>query len=169
MRSCLRLVFAGLLYGGLLRAQASDTLLRRGARVRLWSQMSGYAGQPGTFDARSADSLELQLQVSSIERVSGAVRVRLAVSQVDSLEVAVKTGMTAMRGAKIGIAIGGIVGIVAGGLYGLSLGGSLNESPGKLALLGAIVGGLLGEMAGGVVGLMVGAGATTRWVAVSLR
>lgn len=170
MQQRVRLFLIGTLFiGGALPAQSADTLLKKDARVRIWSIALGYSSMTGVVESRTRDSLILRLNVG----INGPkwVVAHVANSQLDTVQVQVKTGKTAKEGGRRGVMVGGLLGALVGAVSAASAipsGDGLGTLRGPAAVLGALVGGLAGAAIGGPIGLASGAAQSARWVTVPI-
>jgi hypothetical protein len=159
-------------------AQAADSLinanglLKKGARVRVWSSSVNMKAKEGMIAERRDDSIDVQVYM----REPGQSSVRLSTvmlefALVDSLEVSVPTTRppvsVARRTTKSG-RTGVMIGMAVGAVVGLAAGYDVGEGP-LLGVIGALAGGTFGGLVGVTTGLATGTAANADrddWVAV---
>ncbi|HEX7937701.1 MAG TPA: hypothetical protein VF483_01845 [Gemmatimonadaceae bacterium] len=162
-------------------AQAPDSLLVSGARVRVWTRTRAYVARVGRVQRRQGDSLDLRLQYPLNDQRTGTEYARLTLFQLDSAQVSVRTGWTARRSGALGALAGGVVGGILGAMAvssrdrysacaepaGLPDSCNRRYTAGEL-FEGVAVGGILGAILGGTTGGVIGAWKSHRWVGVTL-
>lgn len=182
MRSLARMVACLALPLCEITAQAPDSLLVSGARVRVWTRSRAFVRREGRVLARQGDSLDLRLQYPLNDQRTGSEYARVTLIQLDSAQVRVKTGWTARRSSNTGIAIGAAVGAIVGLMAVTSPVADNREcepvpgayymcpqrvSPGTILLTGMLTS-FVGAIIGGTTGGLLGALKSERWEAVRL-
>ena len=146
-------------------AQDSSSLLRKDARVRVWSQRNEWSGREGFIDAVAGDTLTMTFRNPSLEPGEPHwLQIRSALADLDSLEV----GLRAARrgpGAEGGALILGGLGVVASYILVSGCGGCDDSAYVPVA----VVLGTAGIVVGGLLGAVISHTRPTSWVAIPLH
>jgi hypothetical protein len=153
--------------GSALLAQNAASMLRRDARVRMWSERDGIRGREGRVVAIAGDTLTVNFGYWSPTHDTPLVQQVNALSDLDSLEVRLPGPVRRWRGALEGALLGG--GILA--VVGYATGGCEHRDVGEDCVINAsdsaVIAGVLGATVGLIAGALIGHHGS-RWVAVSL-
>lgn len=126
-------------------AQAlQDTVLHPGVRIRVQSRALGANPRVGSFVSLANDTLSFTPEKSS-------QLTRLAIAQVDALEISLKRTTNVIRDAAKGKHYGAWIGAIGGGIAG-AVGAPESSLRGLFAAIGMVGGYFAGQMYGTIAG-----------------